>query len=82
MERDHEAGSKTEVEPDSMGQLSLSSQHAAQGARGAGDSCMRFLSSVTAAASGSGTCTEDEGMDGGMGSVEEVDEVKMGDAVE
>ena len=84
MERDREAGGETEVEPDSVGQLSLSSRRAARGAGGAGGSRTRFVSPATAAAGGGGACTEDEGMMGGTGSlsVEEVDEVEMGDAVE
>jgi hypothetical protein len=77
MDRDREAGGETEVEPDSVGQLSLSSRRAARGAGGAGGSRTRFVSSATAAAA----CTEDEGMSGPGGGVEEVDEVEMGDAI-
>ena len=81
MDRDREAGGETEVEPDSVGQLSLSSRRAARGGgggAGAGGSRTRFVSSATAAAA----CTEDEGMSGPGGGVEEVDEVEMGDAIE
>ena len=88
MERDREAGGETEVEPDSVGQLSLGSRRAARGGGGAGGSRTRFVSSATVAANGGGACTEDEGMSGigggggTGGGVEEVDEVEMEDAIE
>jgi len=84
VDRDREAGGETEVEPDSVGQLSLSSRRArGTGAGGASNARerSRYLSALL---SGGGTCTEDEGTPGTGNSngVDEVDEVEMGDAIE
>ncbi|KAF8340226.1 hypothetical protein F5887DRAFT_1077023 [Amanita rubescens] len=85
-ERDREAGGETEVEPDSVGQLSLSSRRVRGTGTGGGGASnarerARYLSTLlSGGVGGGGVCTDDEGMGNGNG-VDEVDEVKMGDAI-
>ena len=83
VDRDREAGGETEVEPDSVGQLSLSSRRARGAGTGGGGVSRareraRYLPALLSAPGGE--CTEDEGISGA--GVDEVDEVEMGDAIE
>ena len=82
VDRDREAGGETEVEPDSVGQLSLSSRRArGAGTGGAVSRARERARYLPALLSGpGGECTEDEGISGA--GVDEVDEVEMGDAIE
>jgi len=87
-ERDREAGGETEVEPDSVGQLSLSSRRVRGAGTGGGGASnarerARYLSTLLSGGGGGGggACTDDEGTGNGNG-VDEVDEVEMGDAIE
>ena len=85
VDRDHEAGGETEVEPDSVRQLSLSSRHARGAGTARGVSRARERARYLLSAGAGGECTEDEGISGtginGNGA-DEVDEVEMGDTIE
>ena len=84
VDRDRQAGEETEVDPDSVGQLSLSSRRvrgAGTGGGGVSRARERARNHPALLSAGAGEeCTEDEGISGA--GVAEVDEVEMGDAIE